>query len=229
MIRETATYQDYKRDLEKILDKVAYAHWPGEFTLDGNHHFVDRFGNPVAEASTRRKENRERDRQERAERREEVGKESTRNIKDSERYAKPIRLIKDLIADNAMQIAQAMIDVAVGAKVIRKDDQGNEIGVYDKLPDVKAATDLLTRIMGKPTEYKEVEINSNVNKKVTIYIPDNGRNVAGAAPVPKMMELPDGNIVESSFVDEDPQETPSTSPEEFASASASMDENEVRA
>ncbi len=103
---------------------------------------------------------------------------STQRPRYQELYAEPIKKVSDHIANKLEDIARAIIDVALGTKCIRHNSNGEEIDVYDRPPDYRAAANLLDRIMGRPTEYKEIESTLDAQSKVLIYIPDNQRPIS---------------------------------------------------
>lgn len=94
-------------------------------------------------------------------------------MRDQELYRAPIRQLKDMFAGNITEVGAALLDLALGVKVLRTTPQGM-VEVYDTPPDPKAIDMILNRIMGKATEHKEVE-HSGETRNVHIVIPHNDR------------------------------------------------------
>jgi len=59
------------------------------------------------------------------------------------------------IRDRLPEIIDRMLELANGVTVQETDKDGNE-NIYTRPPDYKAAAYLIDRIMGKPTERKEI-------------------------------------------------------------------------
>lgn len=70
-------------------------------------------------------------------------------------HARPIAKAEKTLADRLPEVAEAMLQLALGVKCLEPDKRN----VYLKAPDVKAATYVLDRIMGKPTERTELTGN----------------------------------------------------------------------
>lgn len=72
-----------------------------------------------------------------------------------EKHARPIALAEKRIADRLPEIADAMLELALGAWVEEPTSEGMK-RVYRKVPDAKAALYLLDRIMGKPLQKQQI-------------------------------------------------------------------------
>lgn len=206
LLREKLPYED---DLLVLAAKVAYVHFPANFvganSLSGaleQYPVIDRYGNPVPIADTQAYKNK-------------LQSRSIKNgglqigspdgetvpVKDAVRYAPSIRAAKDRIARRLPDLVDTMIEAAQGVRVIRYDKDGNEIGVYTQPPDIGAIKNLLDRVMGRPTETKEIEHTGTVNTKVRIFIPSNGRETEDTAQ-PSLRALPGGSedAIDGQFV-----------------------------
>lgn len=72
----------------------------------------------------------------------------------AERFARPIATAEKWIADRLPELVELKMELARGVKV--QDADGN---VYQRPPDGKAIEYLIDRIMGKPTERREHEVD----------------------------------------------------------------------
>lgn len=70
-------------------------------------------------------------------------------------YAGQIAKAEKRIADHLPEVVDRMLELAAGVTV-QDDDPDGGVTVYSKPPDREAAKYLLDRIMGKPTERKEL-------------------------------------------------------------------------
>lgn len=71
------------------------------------------------------------------------------------KHARPIAQAEKRIADRLPEVADAMLELALGAWVEERDADGGK-RVYRKAPDPKAGVYLLDRIMGRPLQQQEV-------------------------------------------------------------------------
>lgn len=92
------------------------------------------------------------------------------------KHAGAIAKSQAIIAQNLTALTRAAIDVGLGHKQIQYDKKtGEQIGVYDTPPDAKTIFGLMDRVMGKPTEVKEVQQETTQKHQVHLFLPDNGR------------------------------------------------------
>lgn len=75
---------------------------------------------------------------------------------NAEKYARPIAAAEKQIVDRLPAVVEGMLALAVGHLVEETTPDGTRI-VYKKSPDFKAAQYCMDRILGKPTERKELE------------------------------------------------------------------------
>jgi len=100
-----------------------------------------------------------------------------RDMRDSVHYQVPIRQAKDLIAATLVPITQAVIESALGLKVLYTDKKSGEvIEVYTREPDIRAAELLHNRIMGRTTAIQEIDVDVQHDHQVHIHVPYNGRD-----------------------------------------------------
>ena len=76
----------------------------------------------------------------------------------TELYASQIRHAENLVADHLPQSVCNIIALADGVWVEEFDEDGKR-HVYKEKPDLKANEYLIDRIMGKPTERREVTVD----------------------------------------------------------------------
>src|SRR5687767_14639514 len=123
-------YSTDLKELEAIIriaDVIAMRHFPDHY--GDRYPYVDRYGRPVAVVDTEKyalakykvygKQGR-------------VGRPTADKIREV--YARPIEIMLDIFASYNEQLALAMVDAALGAKVIRTDEYGNDIEVYERPP-----------------------------------------------------------------------------------------------
>lgn len=84
----------------------------------------------------------------------------------AERFARPIARAEKAIADNLQAIIKAQIGLALGIWVEETDKDGKRI-VYSTPPDRKAGEYLINRILGRPTEHHEIDVNNEAPLLVT--------------------------------------------------------------
>ncbi len=72
-----------------------------------------------------------------------------------DKHARPIAKAEKRIADRLPELIDRMFELASGVMVEEMDAEGG-VNVYSKVPDRQAAEYLINRIMGKPTERKEL-------------------------------------------------------------------------
>lgn len=80
----------------------------------------------------------------------------------SEKFAGQIARAEKRIADHLPDLVDRMLELAAGVEVQTVDEETGGIKVYSKAPDRQAAEYLINRIMGKPTERREIDANINV-------------------------------------------------------------------
>jgi hypothetical protein len=183
---------DHIKEIErliKICDVIAIRHFTDH--LPGQYPYVNRYGDPVAIVDTEKytkakyrvygKQGK-------------VGRPTAERVREV--YAKPIELALDIFASHIEPMALAMVDAALGAKVLRTDENGNVIEVYTRPPDAKAADMVFNRLMGKPSEDRTVHADVKQSGGVHVYLPDNGRNTLP----------PPDKIIEAKFEAVDPTE-----------------------
>jgi hypothetical protein len=78
---------------------------------------------------------------------------------NKELYHADIRKAEHKIKDRLPEIVEAQIALALGVMVEDTNPITHEVAVYQKPPDAKAGQYLMDRLMGKPTERKEVDAN----------------------------------------------------------------------
>lgn len=161
---------DYKETarLIKLADMVAFRHFADHYGDD--YPYVDRAGRPVPVVDTEKYTSA---RYRVYGKNGKVGRPTAEKVREV--YAKPIELMLDVFASFGENLALAMVDAALGAKVLRTDDYGNEIEVYVRPPDAKAVDMILNRLMGKPTEDRTVRAEVETKEQVIVYVPDNHR------------------------------------------------------
>ncbi len=107
------------------------------------------------------------------------------------KYSEIIALTEDKMSKRLPEIAEALIDMALGhyrletrAEVqFRLSTSGgpsNAQRVYLEPPNLKAAMYCMDRIAGKPTDQKPTDPNEGSRPQINIYIPDNGRTFVDA-------------------------------------------------
>ena len=78
----------------------------------------------------------------------------------SERFKTAIQRTEKRIADRLPDIADSMLDLALGVTVEEVGLDG-EKRVYTRPPDYRAGSYLMDRMMGKPMQSSEVDVTSN--------------------------------------------------------------------
>lgn len=78
---------------------------------------------------------------------------------NAEKYARPIAAAERKIADKLPDIVDRMLELAEGVRVLDVNMVTLEQSVYERPPDRQAIQYLVDRIMGKPKEKSEQEIN----------------------------------------------------------------------
>lgn len=73
----------------------------------------------------------------------------------AEKHAGAIARAEKRIADRLPMLIDKMMELAEGVTIKEFDKEGEEV-IYTKPPDRQAAEYLINRIMGKPTERKEL-------------------------------------------------------------------------
>lgn len=115
----------------------------------------------------------------------------------AELYDRPIRKAEKVLADRLPEVAEALVELALGVRATRQNRDGTE-EVYTTLPDRAAAEAILNRIIGKPTEHKEIDKRETRKTTVQILMPDNFREKLERKPTP-VRALPDPNIIDTDF------------------------------
>ena len=92
------------------------------------------------------------------------GRKRTREVFES-----PIRAAEKRIADRLPSLIDNLLVLADGVKMQKLTDEGEAI-VYTEKPDRAANEYLINRLMGKPTDKTEADVN--VTGGVTIYLPE---------------------------------------------------------
>lgn len=93
---------------------------------------------------------------------------------NAQRFESQISAADRRIAANLIRYIENMEQLADGVTVQEVNQKGDVI-VYTRAPDRAANEYLLNRIMGKPVERTEVDLDAHVSGGVAVYIPDNGR------------------------------------------------------
>ena len=75
----------------------------------------------------------------------------------SERFRAAINRAEKRIADRLPEVVDALLDRAEGVQVEELDSEG-EARTYKRAPDFKAASYLIDRILGKPTQVVDAEV-----------------------------------------------------------------------
>jgi len=75
------------------------------------------------------------------------------------------------ITDRLPSLIQNMLVLADGVRVTKTTSDGEEI-VYSQPPDRGANEYLINRVMGKPTERQESDVDMNVSGGVHIFLPE---------------------------------------------------------
>lgn len=85
----------------------------------------------------------------------------------AEKFAGTIARVETEIARRLMSgkdglpgVVDAMLELALGVAVQETDRETGEVNVYERPPDYKAAAYLIDRILGKPTERRELKVES---------------------------------------------------------------------
>lgn len=77
----------------------------------------------------------------------------------SDKYATPISNAEKQIADQLPHLINKLFELAEGITVQETDKDGKEI-IYTRAPDLGALKYLVDRVMGKPTERKEMQLTT---------------------------------------------------------------------
>lgn len=83
---------------------------------------------------------------------------------------KPVRAAEARIVDRLPRLIENLMVLADGVMVEDVNIVTGEVGVYKRPPDRAANEYLINRVMGKPTDKTEAEVN--VKGGVTIFLPD---------------------------------------------------------
>lgn len=73
-------------------------------------------------------------------------------------FARPIAAAEKRIADRLPGLIDSLFDLAEGVRVLETDLAGKSV-VYQRVPDFKAASYLVDRLMGKPVQAVEGDVN----------------------------------------------------------------------
>jgi hypothetical protein len=82
--------------------------------------------------------------------------------KRADKFAGQVAKAEKRIADRLPVLIDKMFELADGVTVQTIDDDG--VSVYTRPPDRGALTYLIDRIMGKPTEHKEIDHHIDVSQ-----------------------------------------------------------------
>ena len=97
----------------------------------------------------------------------------------AEKFETVINLAERQIVDKLPKLLDNMMDLANGVAVEETDAYG-EKKVYERPPDRQACEYLINRIMGRPTERTEQDIEGELHIVVT-YAKNNKSDTAGTA------------------------------------------------
>ena len=86
---------------------------------------------------------------------------------------KPIQVAEKRIADRLPSLIDNLLILANGVLVEDVNIVTGEVGVYKKPPDRQANEYLINRVMGKPTDKTEAEVN--LKGGVTIFLPERSK------------------------------------------------------
>lgn len=130
-------------------------------------------------------------------------------IPKAQTYQSQIRSAEDLIADKLPNVAEALIDLALGvfvwetptqmAERLARDPGGSRQlqRIYHEPPNLRAAQYLMDRIAGRPVERKPEEDKGDDRPLINIYLPDNSR--AFVSDSGSELTLPDARFEDSEF------------------------------
>jgi len=113
-----------------------------------------------------------------------VNTQSPRSVRFLETYAEPVAKSHAILGRNVERIMEAMVTLAVGTQQIRHNKKGEEVGVFDVLPDGRVGLALLDRALGKPAVVIE-KSEETTTEDTVLYLPDNGRDDTGSRVIPE--------------------------------------------
>jgi hypothetical protein len=104
------------------------------------------------------------------------------------------------IGDKLPILLEHMLELAQGVMVEKYDWKKGERRVYKEAPDYKALEYLINRVMGKPTDKKEIAVASRSVSIVEITLPGGVQmQTIDAQPSQKMMPV-DGEVMDGVIV-----------------------------
>jgi len=104
--------------------------------------------------------------------------------KKSEKYAGAVAKAEKRLADKLPQVADALLELALGVVVEELDKDSGERLVFAKAPDRAACEAVLNRIMGKPTERLEAQNDvSGALKIVVEYVDEAAPGAEDTPPI----------------------------------------------
>lgn len=91
----------------------------------------------------------------------------------AEKYATAINRAEKRIADRLPELVDRLFELAEGVRVEELSLDGKS-NVYQRPPDFKAASYLLDRILGKPTQAVEAEVETDGRLRIVVEYDDRG-------------------------------------------------------
>lgn len=84
--------------------------------------------------------------------------------KRADKYAGQVAKAEKRIADRLPVLVDKMLELADGVVVEDVNPVTGQVGIYREKPDRQALVYLIDRIMGKPTEHKEIDHHIDVSQ-----------------------------------------------------------------
>lgn len=97
------------------------------------------------------------------------------------KFAGPVADAEQRIADKLPTLVDTYLKLALGQIVVQREDNDGVTDLYAVAPEPKALTYLIDRIMGKPTERIEADVDVNDGVTIIAELDDETRQKVRAA------------------------------------------------